>query len=158
MSADRSIHRRRRVHLPCLVALVLALGGCGGSSSGTTAGATSVAAPSSSPSEASPTPAATNGHCAITPGVTPAATIKWNLQVEGGNPTIKAGQAVAFVTAGNERPTVTEGTKGTAVPSPCIDKVLSGNAPVVVTFAKSGVYNIFCRKEPDAMFTAIHVV
>ena len=154
MWPDRPTRGRRRAHVLCLAAVVLALAAaCGGSSASPTAAGASPtpAAPSVEPSPA------TNGHCAITPDATAAATVKWNIEVEGGNPTIKAGEAVAFVTRGNERPTVTEGTKGVAVADPCIDKVLSSNSPVLVTFAKPGVYNIFCRKEPTTMFTTVTV-
>jgi plastocyanin len=166
MCADRWIPGGRRACLPCLVAAVLSLVACGGSSVSPTAGGVSSSAPErstrpaipapGSPSAASATPA-TNRHCAITPEATAAATVKWNAEVQGRDPTIKAGEAVAFVTSGNERPTVTEGMKGTAVANPCIDKVLSANSPVVVTFSKPGVYNLFCRKEPTLMFTAVHV-
>ncbi|MBK5307891.1 MAG: hypothetical protein JJD92_14500 [Frankiaceae bacterium] len=137
---------------------MLSLAACGGSSVSPTAGVASVqASPTPAPPSAAPATQATNGHCAITPGVTAAATVTWNLEVQGRNPTIKAGEAVAFVTSGNERPTVTEGMKGTAVANPCIDKVLSANTPVLVTFAKPGTYHLFCRKEPTMMFTAVNV-
>jgi plastocyanin len=158
MSAERSISGRRRVHLPCLLALAFSLAACGGSSSSPRAGVASTPASDPPTSQASPPPAATSGHCAITPDATAAATIKWNLHVEGRNPRIKAGQAVAFVTTSNERPTVTEGVKGTAVANPCIDQVLSPTASLVVTFAKPGVYNIFCRKDPRTMYTAVYVL
>src|SRR3954447_22780653 len=158
MSTDRSIRGRQRAQLPCLIAVGFSLAACGGSSSSPSAAGASTPASDPATSQASPSPAATNGHCTITPDATAAATIKWNIRVEGGNPRIKAGQAVAFVTNGNERPTVTEGVKGTAVANPCIDQALSTNAPVVVTFAKPGVYNIFCRKQPTAMYTAVYVL
>ena len=155
MCADRPIHGRR-APLACLVVVLLSLAACGGSSGSPTAGQ---ASPTPAPPSAAPPSPVSNGHCAVTPGATAAATVKWNITVEGGNPTIKAGQAVAFVTAGHERPTVTEGMNGTAVANPCTDKtLLSANTPYVLTFDKPGVYHIFCRKEPGAMFTTIHVV
>src|SRR3954470_4657283 len=125
MCADRLIRGRRRTHVSCLAAVMLSLAACGGSSGSSAAGATSQPSPTSAPP--SPATQVTNGHCTITPGAIAAKTVKWNIKVEGGNPTIKAGQAVAFITGGNERPTVTEGMNGTAVANPCIDKVLSGN-------------------------------
>ena len=157
MCSDRPI-RGSRPALPCLVAVVLSLAACGGSSASPTVGAASLQAnPTPAPTSAAAAAEATNGHCAITPGATAAATVRWNPDVQGANPTIKAGEAVAFVTGGNERPTVTEGENGTAVANPCIDKVLSANVPVLVTFAKPGVYHLFCRKEPTTMFTAVTV-
>ena len=152
MRAYRPIRGRRRTQVFLLVAAALSLAACGGSSASPTA-----VAASPSPAPPSTAPAASNGHCAITPDATAAATVKWNIKVEGGNPRIKAGQAVAFVTHGNERPTVTEGMNGTAVPDPCVDKVLSANTPTVVTFPKPGVYHLFCRKEPTLMFTTVYV-
>lgn len=156
MCADRPIRGRRRGHVFGVVAVGLSLAAaCGDGSSSPT-----VAAPSAQTSSApapSSAPPATNGHCAITSGATAAATVKWNPAVQGRNPTIKAGQAVAFVTAGMERPTVTEGLKGKAVGNPCIDEVLSMNTPVLVTFAKRGVYHFYCRKDPTTMFTAVNV-
>lgn len=154
MCTDRPIRGWRRAHLPCLAAVVLSRSACGGSSGSPTAG---VASPTPAPPSAAPATQATNGHCAITPGATAAATVKWNLEVQGRNPTIKAGEAVAFVTGRQERPTVTEGMKGTTVANPCIDTVLSANTPVLVTFAKPGVYHLFCRNEPTLMFTAVYV-
>lgn len=156
---------RRRAYLPCLTALVLSLAACGGTSSGPKAGGTASShggtASSQSPTPAPPTAAsaslAPNGHCVITPGATAAATVTWDPEVGGGNPRIKAGQAVAFVTDGYVGPTVTEGTNGTAVTAPCIDEVLAYNTPVVVTFRKRGVYHLFCRKRPAMMFTSVYV-
>lgn len=122
---------RRRAYLPCLTALVLSLAACGGTSGGPKAGGT---ASSQSPTPAPPTAAspslAPNGHCVITPGATAAATVTWDPEVGGGNPRIKTGQAVAFVTDGYVRPTVTEGTNGTAVTAPCIDEVLATTRPL----------------------------
>jgi plastocyanin len=74
-----------------------------------------------------------------------------------GSPTIKAGQAVAFITQGNLGPTVTEGTNGKAAVDACIDVTLRARSPLVVTFYRPGVYNIFCRKAPTTMLTVVHV-
>ena len=166
MSANRPSRAARRAYLPYLAAVVLSLAACGGSSGSPTSGVTSGTVPEPSSSQTSPTPApasaapasqAADLHCAITHGVTAAATIRWNMEVQGRNPTIKAGEAVAFVTDASVGPTVTEGTKGTPVAQPCIDKVLAANTPVLVTFYKPGVYNLFCRKRPTTMFTAVYV-
>jgi plastocyanin len=99
-----------------------------------------------------------NARCAVTPEAVAAATIQWNMQVYGGNPTIKAGEAVAFITSLSHKPTVTEGTPAhTAVPQPCVDKELLAGRPLVVTFYKPGVYHLFCRKLPPAMNTVVTV-
>jgi plastocyanin len=77
----------------------------------------------------------------------------------GAEPTIKAGQAVAFVTTGFS-PTVTEWTNGKPAESPCIDKTIGSDATamkVVVTFYQPGDYNITCRKTPEDMHTVVHV-
>jgi plastocyanin len=77
----------------------------------------------------------------------------------GAEPTIKAGQAVAFVTTGFS-PTVTEWTNGQPAASPCIDKTIGsdvGPMKVVVTFYQPGDYNITCRKTPEDMHMVVHV-
>jgi plastocyanin len=79
----------------------------------------------------------------------------------GAEPTITAGQAVAFVTIGSA-PTVTEwGTNGQPAESPCIDKVIGSDTnngmSVVVTFYHPGDYNIACRVIPLEMHTIVHV-
>ena len=77
----------------------------------------------------------------------------------GAEPTIKAGQAVAFVTIGSA-PTVTEWTNGQPAESPCIDKVIGsdvGPMSVVVTFYHPGDYDITCRVIPLEMHTVVHV-
>jgi plastocyanin len=98
--------------------------------------------------------------CAETPSATPTVTVQWTEPVVGPEPTIKAGQAVAFVTTGLS-PTVTEWINGTPAASPCIDKAIgskTGNGmSVVVTFYQPGDYNITCRKTPQDMHTVVHV-
>lgn len=77
----------------------------------------------------------------------------------GGDPTIKAGQAVEFVTTGPS-PTVTEGTDGKPAANACIDRTIGSHAAsmsVVVTFYQPGDYSITCRKIPEDMHTVIHV-
>jgi plastocyanin len=77
----------------------------------------------------------------------------------GAEPTITAGQAVAFVTIGSA-PTVTESTNGQPAESPCIDKVIGsdvGPMSVVVTFYHPGDYSIACRVIPLEMHTIVHV-
>ena len=77
----------------------------------------------------------------------------------GAEPTIKAGQAVEFVTTGFS-PTVTEWTNGKPADNPCIDKTIGSAATtmkVVVTFYLPGDYNITCRKIPLVMHTVVHV-
>ena len=89
----------------------------------------------------------------------PSATVQWNIPVVGGEPTIKAGQAVAFVTTGSS-PTVTEGTNGQPAANACIDKTIGsavGQMSVVVTFYQPGDYSITCRKIPQDMHTVVHV-
>jgi plastocyanin len=168
MSANQTSHAaRRRSYLAWLAAIVLSLAACGGGNSGTpTAGATSGTVPEPSASQTTsaspalataPASQAANARCAVTPGATPVATVKWNVKVEGGSPTIKAGEAVAFATQEAGRPTVTEGTKGTPVAQPCVDKVLDPNSSIVVTFYQPGVYNLFCRNLPETMYTVVNV-
>jgi len=132
----------------CTASLALALAACSG---------TSPSASSSSPAGVSPTPSlATTARCAKTSDASPVATVQWNPVVQG-SPTIKSGQAVAFVTQHSEGPTVTEGTNGTPAPNACIDEVLAARIPLVVTFYKTGVYHIFCRKAPSTMTTVVTV-
>ena len=107
-------------------------------------------------SEAPPASHAPGDRCASTPNASPTATVQWNRKVEG-SPTIKAGQAVAFITQSDVGPTVTEGIKGTPAANPCIDKVLAQRTPLVVTFYKRGVYNLYCRLAPSIMFTVVYV-
>lgn len=97
--------------------------------------------------------------CAETPNVVPSGTVQWNIPVVGGEPTIKAGQAVEFITTGFS-PTVTEWTNGRPADDPCIDKTIGSNAgtmSVVVTFYQPGDYDITCRKTPGSMHTVVHV-
>ena len=97
--------------------------------------------------------------CAETPTAKPSATVQWNIPVVGGDPTIKAGQAVAFITTGPS-PTVTEGTNGQPAANACIDKTIGSDATtmkVVVTFYQPGDYNITCRKIPQDMHTVVYV-
>jgi plastocyanin len=175
MEEDGIMHRR----LSILVSVVALVGGaCGGAATATpTTIPTTVAttaptaaptvAPTSAPTSA-PTPAPTPGptpsqaavvRCAETPDVTPSATVQWNIPVVGGEPTIKAGQAVAFTTTGPS-PTVTEGTNGKPAANACIDKTIGsdvGQMTVVVTFYQPGDYSITCRKIPEDMHTVVHV-
>jgi plastocyanin len=99
--------------------------------------------------------------CAETPNAAPSATVQWTRGVPmGAEPTIKAGQAVAFVTTGAS-PTVTEWINGTPAASPCIDKAIGSDTTngmsVVVTFYQPGDYNITCRVIPLEMHTIVHV-
>ena len=116
--------------------------------------------PSQAPASQAPASQVAAVRCAETPNVAPSATVQWNIPVVGGEPTIKAGQAVAFVTIGFS-PTVTEwGTNGQPAESPCIDKTIGSDATtmkVVVTFYQPGDYNITCRKTPKDMHTVVHV-
>jgi plastocyanin len=121
---------------------------------------TLVPTPTSAPASQAPASQAAAVRCAETPGVTPSATVQWTSLVEGAEPTIKAGQAVKFVTTGFS-PTVTEwGTNGHPADNPCIDKTIGsdvGPMSVVVTFYQPGDYNITCRKTPLSMHTVVHV-
>ena len=126
---------------------------------GCTSSASLTPTPTSTPA---PTPSASQPaalRCAETPDAVPSATVQWD-EVMGAEPTIKAGQAVAFVTTGYS-PTVTEwGTNGKPAESPCIDKTIGqdvGPMKVVVTFYLPGDYNITCRKIPLVMHTVVHV-
>lgn len=143
---------RRGVVLAAGAVLTLVLAACGSAAS-------SSLSPSSipSPSQAPPASQLAVLRCASTPDATPSATVQWNLKVEGGNPTIKAGQAVAFITQSYQGPTVTEGVNGVKAANFCIDKTLSYNVPGVVTFYQPGDYHIFCRKAPKTMLTIVHV-
>jgi plastocyanin len=134
--------------LAVLAVLTLAAG-CASSAS-LTPTPTSTPAPTPSASQ----PAALR--CAETPSASASASVQWNLPVVG-SPTIKAGQAVAFI-ADAGTPTVTEwGTNGVAVADPCIDKeLLTTPETVVVTFYQPGDYLIGCRKVAD-MKTVVHV-
>jgi hypothetical protein len=149
--APTSIPVRRPL---CTAILVLALGACAGPSPSATVTSSPASAQSASPT--SSTSQALPVRCALTPDASPSATIEWNLPVQG-NATIKAGQAVAFVTQADQGPTVTEGTNGTAAAKPCVDEELLPKSPVVVTFYDPGDYNIFCRKTPSDMRAVIHV-
>jgi plastocyanin len=95
--------------------------------------------------------------CASTPDATASVTIEWNDPVKVREVTIKAGQAVAFLTQYSLGPTVTEGMDGNRAPNFCVDKTLSANVPGLVTFYQAGDYHIFCRKAPTTMLTVVHV-
>jgi plastocyanin len=117
--------------------------------------------PTASTLHVSPAPAglAAGVRCAETDHATPSATITWD-EVMGPEATIRAGQAVVFVTTGYF-PSVTEyGTNGKPAAHPCIDKRIgqdAGPMQVVVTFSRPGDYQITCRKMPDVMHTVVHV-
>ena len=115
--------------------------------------------PTLPPPSQAPSGKAAAVRCAETPDAAPAATVEWNIPVVGGEPTIKAGQAVEFVTTGLS-PTVTEGTAGKPAANACIDRTIGSDAAamsVVVTFYQPGDYRITCRKIPEEMHTVIHV-
>jgi len=104
---------------------------------------------------------ATLRRCADTPNAAPSATLQWTRGMPmGAEPTIKVGQAVAFVTTG-AAPTVTEWITGQPAANPCIDKVIgsdtSNGMRVVVTFYQPGDYNVICRVIPLEMHTIVHV-
>lgn len=160
-----------RQRLLASLAIVMLAAGCAGSGSPTptpSPTATPTATPSATPAPAvtsAPTPTAAPAsqaaaaRCAETPDAAPSATVQWNIPVVGGEPTIKAGQAVAFVTTGPS-PTVTEGTNGQPAANACIDTTIGSDAAamsVVVTFYEPGDYSITCRKIPEDMQTVVHV-
>lgn len=146
---------RRRMVLAAGAVLTLVLAACG--TAATSSSPTLSPSSSPSPSQAPPASQVAVLRCASTPDATPSVTIEWNDPVKVGDLTIKAGQAVAFITQGNLRPTVTEGVNGVKAPDWCIDKTLSYNVPGVVTFYLPGDYHIFCRKAPTTMLTVVHV-
>jgi plastocyanin len=139
-----------------IVTLVLAACGSAASSSASLS-PPSVTGSSLSPSQAPLASQVAVLRCASTPDATPSVTIEWNDPVKVGEVTIKAGQAVAFLTTYSLGPTVTEGTNGIKAADWCIDKTLSANVPGVVTFYQPGDYHIFCRKAPTTMLTVVHV-
>jgi plastocyanin len=160
--------------LACLAIVTLAAGCAGnGSPTPTRAPTPTPAATPTATAAATPAPTATTAptpasapatqaavvRCAETPDAPPSATVQWNIPVVGGEPTIKVGQAVAFVTTGPS-PTVTEGTNGQPAANACIDKTIGSDAAamsVVVTFYQPGDYSITCRKIPEEMHTIVHV-
>ena len=162
--------------LPAGLALLLLVAGCAANGSPTPT-ATSTPGPIATvavtpattttpfatlaPTPASQAPASqvAAARCAETPAAKPSVTVQWTEPVVGPEPTIKAGQAVEFVTTGFS-PTVTEWTNGQPAASPCIDKTIGSDATamkVVVTFYQPGDYNITCRKTPEDMHTVVHV-
>jgi len=182
MTRTRSVPRAH-LGVASLATLTLVLAACTGASApaspyaiASSAGAeppasqapasqTPIASPTPTAAPASPTPTAAPAspvaaaRCAETPDAAPSATVQWNIPVVGGEPTIKAGQAVEFVTTGLS-PTVTEGTNGKPAASACIDKTIGSAAAtmsVVVTFYQPGDYSITCRKVPETMHTVVHV-
>jgi plastocyanin len=178
----------RRVVLGVAFAATIVIGACSAAAApsaaspapSVAAAGPSVAAPSAAPASLVPAPTPTPApatstsvtpnatlalasqaaaRCAETPDAVPSATVQWNIPVVGGEPTIKAGQAVAFITTGPS-PTVTEGTDGQPAANACIDKTVGsavGQMAVVVTFYQPGDYNITCRKIPGSMHTVVHV-
>jgi hypothetical protein len=115
--------------------------------------------PATAAASQAPASAAAGVRCAETDNATPSATVTWD-EVMGPEATIRAGQAVLFVTTGYF-PSVTEyGTNGQPAAHPCIDKRIgqdAGPMQVVVTFYRPGDYHITCRKMPDVMHTVVHV-
>ena len=171
------MRNRRLAILTTVVALIgAACGGASTASPAPTSSAASTPGPTATPAAtatqtqgptgtpaAAPTLAPASQaavvRCAETPDVAPSATVLWNIPVVGGEPTIKAGQAVAFITTGPS-PTVTEGTNGKAAANACIDKTIGSDATtmkVVVTFYQPGDYSITCRKVPEDMHAVVHV-
>ena len=125
------IHQR----LLASLAIVMLAAGCAGNGSPTPT-PSSTPTPTATPAPtmtSAPTPTSVPAsqaavvRCAETPDVAPSATVYWNIPVVGGEPTIKAGQAVAFITTGPS-PTVTEGTNGMPAANACIDKTIGSDA------------------------------
>jgi plastocyanin len=170
----KGTHDTRRRLLASLAIVMLVAGCAGGASTAPTTvatpgpTATPAATPTVTPAPAAtpaPTPSAAPAspvavaRCVETPDAAPSATVQWNVPVVGGEPTITAGQAVAFITTGPS-PTVTEGTNGKPAANACIDKTIGSDASamsVVVTFDQPGDYSITCRKIPEEMHTVVHV-
>ncbi|MDQ2853549.1 MAG: hypothetical protein M3R32_01675 [Chloroflexota bacterium] len=145
----------RRIVLAAGAVLTLVLAACGSAAtSSSVPSPSSSASPSQAPVAASPVAVL---RCASTPDATASVTIEWTDPVTTGDVTIKAGQAVAFVSDIVLGPTVTEGENGHKAANWCIDKTLSANVPAVVTFYLPGDYHIFCRKAPTTMLTVVHV-
>ena len=138
--------------------LTLLLAACGSTAS-SSSNPSLISSPSSapSPSQASAASQVAVLRCASTPDATASVTIEWTDPVTVGEVTIKAGQAVAFVTDILLGPTVTEGMDGHKAADFCIDKTLSANVPALVTFYVPGDYHLFCRKAPTTMLTVVHV-
>jgi len=91
--------------------------------------------------------------CAVTPDVSPSATIEVvtdSLGIVNFGPgvSIKAGEAVAFTNGNTSRHTITEGTYGEAVDGACVDASLENITTVIVTFYEPGEYKITCRPHP----------
>lgn len=171
MTTPRRSSRTRSLAMVAGLAVVVLAAGCMGSAGVTpaptsTPGPTAAAAATPALMSTSPSPGqAPASHvavvrCAKTPDVAPSATVQWNVPVVGGEPTIKARQAVAFVTKGPST-TVTEGTNGKPARNACIDKAIGTKATameVVVTFYQPGDYNITCRNNPVHMHAVVHVL
>ena len=148
----------RGMLLPAGAVLTLLLAACGGATaSSSSPSTTSSAGPTPSPSQAPPASQVAVLRCALTPDATPSVTIEWDDPVKVADVTIKAGQAVAFITQYSAGPTVTEGVNGVKASDYCVDKTLSYNVPGVVTFYVPGDFHIFCRKAPTTMLTVVHV-
>jgi plastocyanin len=152
MSHRTPLAGRRPMVLAAGTVLILVLAACSSAAS-----SSSSPSPSLSPSSAPAASQVAVLRCASTPDATASVTIEWNDPVKVGEVTIKAGQAVAFLTQNYMGPTVTEGTNGNKAPNFCIDKTLTANVPGVVTFYQQGDYHIFCRKAPTTMLTVVHV-
>ncbi len=138
--------------------LTLVLAACGGASnSSMSRSPTSSPSSAASPSHTPPASQVAALRCASTPGATPSVTVEWNDPVTVREVTIKAGQAVAFLTQVFLGPTVTEGMNGHKAADWCIDKTLTAKVPGVVTFYQPGDYHLYCRKAPKTMVTVVHV-
>jgi plastocyanin len=148
---------RRQIVLAAGAVLTLVLAACAAATSSPSPSSSLSPSSSPSPSQAPPASQVAVLRCASTPDATPSVTIEWNDPVTVGDVTIKAGQAVSFVTSIIMGPTVTEGSNGHKAADWCIDKTLSPNVPAVVTFYIPGDYHIFCRKAPTTMLTLVHV-
>lgn len=96
-----------------------------------------------------------NGHCAVTAGASPQATVKIANLAFGPAVTVKTGDAVIFTNNDTTTHTVTQGTGGQAAVNACVDEHVSVGQSLTVTFSQPGDYQITCTIH--AMETVVHV-
>lgn len=152
MSSTQILHSTHRpgALVAALAAAALALAACSSASPSASSEPSSAASESAAPSDAG------TARCEVSAGATAAATVNLASFAFDSEPTINAGEAVAFVNQDAASHTVTEGTEGTPAEGACANARINAGQSVIITFNEPGDYQITCLLHPS-MQTIVHV-
>lgn len=141
--------QRKRV-LGTILAVTALVAACNSRSTATSQAASEASAASHAALSAAPSAAATPG----TPPVTEQVTLSGS-SFSVAQLTVATGTTVVFTNQGSFDHTITEGTNGTPVDDPIVNRAISPQGRVSVTFDEPGEYHITCTIHPSMNMTVI---